>query len=242
VRRLQSSTGHVVRLVAAAPRGSAAACNGRARGADYRPVEVDFSNLLVVAAVAFAAPLLLGLAPGLRLPAVVLEIVAGIVIGPSLLGWVDVDEPVSILSTVGLAFLLFLAGLEIDLERLRGPKLRAAGLGFVVSFALAVVVSLGLAAAGQVDTPLLVAVILVATSLGVVVAWAVAPWPRNGSTRRCWPSGPRSRSPSSRHDRAVPAFSEALGTALRALPDETMLMAADHAAHAMIGEPIAQAA
>jgi pyruvate/2-oxoglutarate dehydrogenase complex dihydrolipoamide dehydrogenase (E3) component len=39
-----------------------------------------------------------------------------------------------------------------------------------------------------------------------------------------------------------PTFSEALGTALRALPDETMLMAADHAAHAMIGEPIAQAA
>jgi Kef-type K+ transport system membrane component KefB len=130
---------------------------------------LEFTNLVVVAAVAFTAPLLLGLAPGLRLPAVVLEIVAGIAIGPDGFGWVEVDEPVRVLALVGLAYLLFLAGLEVDFERLRGRRLTVAAGGFVVSFALAVVVSLGLAGAGQVDTPLLVAIILVATSLGVVV-------------------------------------------------------------------------
>jgi len=131
--------------------------------------EIDFSGLVIVAAVAFTAPLLLGLAPALRLPAVVLEIVAGIAIGPSGLGWVEVDEPIRVLSLVGLAFLLFLAGLEVDFDRLRGRKLGLAGVGFAVSVAVALVVGLGLEAGGQVETPLLVAIILVATSLGVVV-------------------------------------------------------------------------
>ena len=47
---------------------------------------VQFTSLLIVVATAFAAPLALGFVPALRLPAVVLEIVAGIVIGPSVLG------------------------------------------------------------------------------------------------------------------------------------------------------------
>jgi Kef-type K+ transport system membrane component KefB len=131
--------------------------------------EIDFSGLLIVAAVAFSAPLLLGLAPALRLPAVVLELVAGIVIGPSGLGWVELDEPIEVLALIGLAFLLFLAGLEIDFERLRGRKLGVTGLGFAVSFGLALVAALALQGLGQVKTPLLVAIILVATSLGVVV-------------------------------------------------------------------------
>jgi len=132
-------------------------------------IEIDFSGLVIVAAVAFTAPLLLGLAPALRLPAVVLELVAGIAIGPSGFGWVEVDEPIEVLALVGLAFLLFLAGLEIEFERLRGRLLGVAGLGFLVSFGLAVLAAFALKGLGQVETPLLVAIILVATSLGVVV-------------------------------------------------------------------------
>ncbi|HEY5004745.1 MAG TPA: cation:proton antiporter, partial [Ktedonobacteraceae bacterium] len=70
------------------------------------------SGLLLVTVVAFIAPLLLGLSPVRRLPSVVLEIVAGILIGPSVLGWVKIDFPIQFLSLLGLAFLLFLAGLE----------------------------------------------------------------------------------------------------------------------------------
>lgn len=128
-----------------------------------------FSDLLLVTLVAFLAPLLLGLAPRLRLPAVVLEIVAGIAIGPSGLGWVEVSEPVAVLALIGLAFLLFLAGLEIDLGRLRGPVLKLAAGGFAMSFAIAVALALALGAAGLVSTPLLVAIVLSATSLGVVI-------------------------------------------------------------------------
>ena len=101
---------------------------------------VSFVGLLIVALVAFLAPLLLGLSPVRRLPAVVIEIVAGIVIGPSVLGWVSIDLPISILSLIGLAFLLFLAGMEVELERLRGRLLLYVGLDFVASMALALLV------------------------------------------------------------------------------------------------------
>jgi Kef-type K+ transport system membrane component KefB len=131
--------------------------------------EISFTNLLLVVAVAFAAPFLLGLAPRVRLPSIVLEIVAGIVIGPALLGWVEVDEPIEVLNLIGLAFLLFLAGLEIDFERLRGRLLRLSALGYVASFGIAIVVSLALAAGDLIETPLLVAIILASTSLGVIV-------------------------------------------------------------------------
>ena len=123
----------------------------------------SLDNLLVVIAVAFAAPLLLGLFPRVQLPSVVLEIVAGIVVGPSVLGWVEVDQAVQVIALIGLAFLLFLAGLEIEFDRLRGPVLRLSAAGFVLSFGLAIAVALLLAAGGLVDTPLLVAIILCST-------------------------------------------------------------------------------
>jgi Kef-type K+ transport system membrane component KefB len=58
-----------------------------------------------------------------------------------------------VLAVLGLAFLLFVAGLEIDLRSLRRRTLRAAGLGYVVTL-----------------VPLLMAIALSATSLGLVVA------------------------------------------------------------------------
>ncbi len=131
--------------------------------------DVSFTNLLLVTVVAFAAPLVLGLYPRLRLPAVVVEILAGIVLGPSVLGWVRSDLPIQILSLIGLAFLLFLAGMEIDFDRLRGRVLRLAGTGFLLSLALALLAGYGIGALGLVRSPLLVAIILLATSLGLVI-------------------------------------------------------------------------
>lgn len=130
---------------------------------------VGFVNLFAVAAIALAAPLLLGLAPKLRVPAVVLEIVAGIALGPSGLGWITPDLPVQIVALLGLAFLLFLAGLEIDVHRLRGRALRVALLGYVLTLAIGLAAGAGFATAGWVHSPLLVAVALSATSLGLVV-------------------------------------------------------------------------
>ncbi len=129
-----------------------------------------FDNLLIVCAVAFTVPLLLGLAPRLRLPSVVVEILAGVVLGPSVLGWVHVDQVVAVLSILGLGFLLFLAGIEIDLRSLRGATARTAVAGYAVTIVLGLGVGLGLQSAGWVRDGLLVAVALSATSLGLVVA------------------------------------------------------------------------
>jgi len=130
---------------------------------------VHFTNLLIVVAVGFLAPLALGFFPRVRLPSIVLELVLGIAIGPSVLGWVEPDLAVSILALVGLAFLLFLSGLEIDFERLRGRILRLTSIGFAVSFGIAIVLGLGLKAGGFVKSPLFVAIVLVASSVGVLV-------------------------------------------------------------------------
>ena len=130
---------------------------------------ISFSGLLLVAVVAFLAPLLLGLSPARRLPSVVLEIVAGIILGPSVLGWVRVDLPIQILSLLGLAFLLFLAGLEVELARLKGRLLVFVSGSFLVSFALALFVGFLLFLGGQVLSPLFIAIVLVATALGVVI-------------------------------------------------------------------------
>jgi len=129
---------------------------------------VSFSSVAVVAVVALIAPLAVGFT-GLRLPAIVVEILLGIVVGPQVLGWASNDEPVQVLSLIGLAFLLLLAGLEIDFNRLRGRLLRLTGLGYAVSFGLALVVGYALRAGDLVRSPLLVAIILSATGLGIIL-------------------------------------------------------------------------
>jgi Kef-type K+ transport system membrane component KefB len=132
-------------------------------------VELHFTNLLIVVAAGFVAPFTLGFVPGLRLPSIVLELVLGIVLGPAVLGWVHVDDPVQVMSVVGLAILLFLAGLEIEFHKLRGKVLRVTLLGFVLSFAIAVGLGVLLKGAGVVKQPVFLGVLLSATSLGVLV-------------------------------------------------------------------------
>ena len=131
--------------------------------------EVQFTNLLIIMVIAVLAPLLIGYAPRLRVPAVVLEIIAGVIVGPSVLGWVRVDLPVQILALFGLAFLLFLAGLEIDLRQLRGRLLRVAVLGYALTLILGMSVGGIFAGLGWTGSPMLIAITLSATSLGLVV-------------------------------------------------------------------------
>jgi Kef-type K+ transport system membrane component KefB len=130
---------------------------------------IAFGGLAIVAAAALAAPLALGLFPRIRLPAIVLEIVLGIVIGPQVLGWVSIDPPIQVMSLLGLAFLLLLASLEVEYERFRGRLLRLTALGYAISFGLALLIGLGLHTSGLVKSPLLIGIALSATSLGIVI-------------------------------------------------------------------------
>src|SRR5438874_7663245 len=133
-------------------------------------MEISFTSLALVAAAGFVAPLAIDLIPRVRLPNVVLEIVLGIVIGPSVLGWASADEPVRIMALLGLSFLLLIAGLEVEYDRLRGRLLELTGLGFVVSVAIGLAIGFVLDAAGLVRSPLLIAIMFSATGLGIVIA------------------------------------------------------------------------
>jgi len=130
---------------------------------------MNFDNLVVVLAVAAAVPLILSAVPKVPVPGPVLEILAGIVLGPAVLNLVKPDQAVKLVSTIGLAFLLFLAGLEIDVRHFRGPRARLAGLGFGLSAVLALGVSGVLHSAGVVESTLLVGIIFIATSLGMII-------------------------------------------------------------------------
>ena len=131
--------------------------------------DTGFDNLFVVALVALLAPLAVAALPALRVPAVVVEIIAGVVLGPDVLGVVDADLAVQVLAVIGLAFLLFTVGLELDVRTLRGAALRLAAAGYAISLLLGTGAGLVATAAGWVSSPLLVAIALSATSLGLVV-------------------------------------------------------------------------
>lgn len=125
-------------------------------------------DLVIVLAVAAAIPLLLGLAPRVPVPGELGEIVAGVVIGPSVLGWVHPDEVIRALALFGLSFLLFLGGFEVDVRRFRGQPGRHVLLALTGSVALAAGVGVVCGVIG-VRGGSLVAVSLLATWSGPVV-------------------------------------------------------------------------
>jgi Kef-type K+ transport system membrane component KefB len=126
-------------------------------------------GLLVIVLAAALAPVLVDLRPAWRVPLVVAEIALGVAVGPQGLGWARADALVDVLSQLGMAFLFFLAGLELDLGRVRGAPLRLAGLGWLLSVGLALGLAWGLERAGVVVSGLLVGVALTTTALGALV-------------------------------------------------------------------------
>jgi len=132
--------------------------------------DVDFSGVLLVMGVAVAIPLLLALTPRLPVPPSVVEILAGVVIGPALLGLVEPsDEVIRVMAKLGVAFLLFLAGLELDFDIIRGRPLKLGLQSFVLSVILGILVTLPLGVADVIVDPLFIGIVLTATSLGIVI-------------------------------------------------------------------------
>lgn len=58
------------------------------------------------------------LARTLRAPQVVGEIIAGLIIGPSVLGWVGQTDAIAFMAEIGVVMLMFVAGLETDLKEM----------------------------------------------------------------------------------------------------------------------------
>ena len=98
------------------------------------------NDILLSLFVVFIAAQVAGqLARWLTLPGVVGEIVAGCIIGPSLLGWIAPSEPLEVLSEIGVVLLLFAVGLETRIDEMKrvGPSAFLVGvLGVIVPFVL----------------------------------------------------------------------------------------------------------
>ena len=128
----------------------------------------DFGSLLWIAALAAAVPLLVGLL-NIRIAEVVFLIAGGVIVGPQVLGRVDVTESIFLLSELGLGFLFFFAGYELDVKVLRGTTGRLGLAGWFVSIALAIVAVLILYSAGIIADTLGVAIALTSTALGTLL-------------------------------------------------------------------------
>jgi Kef-type K+ transport system membrane component KefB len=132
-------------------------------------MEVNLITLFLVALIAVAAPLVSELPIRLRLPIVVLEIALGIVVGPHVLGWAKATGVLAFLGTLGLGFLFFLAGLELDLDELRGAPLKLGVKSWAVSIIAALALTLMLRAAGFLDAPIMIATALATSAIGTLL-------------------------------------------------------------------------
>lgn len=128
----------------------------------------DILSLAIVAGIAVAVPVILGLT---RAPVadVVGLIIGGIIFGPHLLGWITVDDAVSLISSLGLAMLFLMAGLEIDPRTLQSSEGKLGLLGWCVSFIVAVIVGVALNGLNVIEDTLGVSIALTSTSLGALM-------------------------------------------------------------------------
>jgi Kef-type K+ transport system membrane component KefB len=130
----------------------------------------EVRTLVLIAAIAALTPILADLIrPRLRLPAVVLEIACGIVIGPRVLGWAHPEEVLRTLAEFGLVFLIFLAGFEVDAGEVRGRTGKLAAAGWLVSLAAGIVAATVLHALDVTTGIRFVAIALTTTAIGTLL-------------------------------------------------------------------------
>src|SRR3954463_2996495 len=102
-----------------------------------------------------------------KIPLVVFEIVLGLLIGPSVLGWVRETPELDALANFGLAFLFFMAGNEIDFAAIGGRRLRRASLTWVLSLAAGII--LAALIVGDVIRGVYLGIALTSTALGTLM-------------------------------------------------------------------------
>ncbi|MDP2440482.1 cation:proton antiporter [Rhodoferax sp.] len=102
----------------------------------------EFALLLLLSAVVGA------IAVRLRQPLLMAYIIVGILVGPSVFGWVGAHDQIDLLAQIGITVLLFVVGLKLDLRHVRqiGPVALATGLGqlgFTILFGFFIILALG---------------------------------------------------------------------------------------------------
>jgi Kef-type K+ transport system membrane component KefB len=133
---------------------------------------MSYTTAVSVFAIALAvvvAPLCSEVLRRWRVPSVLFELLFGILIGPDVLGWAHIDPFVSGLSTLGICFLFFMAGYEIDFAKLSGEPLNRGIAGWLVSLVLGLAVGIVLLLSGYVISSLLIGLSLTTTAVGTLL-------------------------------------------------------------------------
>jgi Kef-type K+ transport system membrane component KefB len=127
-------------------------------------------TLVLIGLAAVLAPIISeGLRRVVPVPEVVILILLGILIGPSVLGFAHPSTIVTALSDFGLTYLMFLAGTELDLATMREGHLGRAAGSWGVSLVFALGVGVALHATGLVLDSVVVALCLTTTALGTLL-------------------------------------------------------------------------
>ena len=171
----------------------------------------DFLSLTIIVLVSALVPIVARAVPGRVVPETVFLLLAGAVLGPHMAGLVAVDQTISFISDLGLAFLFLLAGFEIDPKSVVGPQGRKGLYTWLFSFGLAAVFILlsGVAVLDSIEG-IAIAIILTTTALGTLLpimaerglmgtavetpSWPTAPgasWAPSSRWRCCSPRAPR---------------------------------------------------
>ena len=128
----------------------------------------EFFSLLVIAAIAAVVPVIVGLFR-LKIAEVVLLLGFGILLGPEVADWIEVDTTINLLSELGLGLLFFLAGLELEQRAVRGESGRLAATGWIVSLVLALVAAFIIVREEQMHGVVGIAIALTSTALGTLL-------------------------------------------------------------------------
>jgi Kef-type K+ transport system membrane component KefB len=125
--------------------------------------------LLVVLAASVAAPLIGEITRRFGLSIVVLELAIGVAIGPHGLGWAAAEGAVPAVASFGMAFLFFLAGLEIELAAVRGRPIVIAVAGWLACIASSLAMAFAAHRLGLIEAWVTVGLALSTSALGVLV-------------------------------------------------------------------------
>lgn len=127
--------------------------------------------LIQIVLILLAARLFGEIAAFFKVPSVIGELVAGVIIGPSLLGLVTISSPIQLLAQIGVILLLFEVGIETDVGKLTSSGLKASVVAFsgvVFPFAFGFCVSFYVFGMSLLVS-LFVGCTLIATSIGVTL-------------------------------------------------------------------------
>jgi Kef-type K+ transport system membrane component KefB len=106
----------------------------------------------------------------MRIPWVVALIIGGMIVGPNGLGWFEPNTTIDFLATIGLVFLMFMAGLESKLSEMKGIKAKIAVVGGLVGLLpTAVGIAVTLSFGYEITTALLMGIIFMSSAIALLV-------------------------------------------------------------------------